>query len=617
LEKTENTGKKTADTVIVLKDVSFSYDSSHDFSHDFSHGQTHWILKDISLDVSKGEWIGVLGHNGSGKSTLVKILGALQTPSQGVCRLYGYDSGDGESLADIHRKVGLVFQDPESQIVGAVVEDDVAFAPENQGLPPTEIERKIAWALGKVGLSHKRGALSSALSGGEKQRLALAGALAADAECLVLDEPTSMLDPEGRVQVENLLRDLHGAGATIVQVTHRIEDVAGADRVLVLSRGQWAWQGRREDFWDQGERLGFRLPPLLELQRRLISKGIAVPSRAVADFVQIFLTQALLAQVPLSQVSFSQAPLSQAPLSAGTPDLSGDGENKGTGQKDEMPNGIFFEIRSLGYGVKMSTAPEIQILKDISCRIPKGKWFSILGRTGSGKSTLIQHLNGLCEVQSGEIWMEGKALPREKGELRDLRRRVGLVFQSPEDQLFSPTVREELAFAPLNWGFTPEETEASVKRAIKNVGLGEEYLERNPLLLSGGERRLVAIASTLAADPECVVLDEPTAGLDACHRGKITALLSRLKEAGKTIVTVTHDFEMAFEYSDRLLVMDEGAKICEGSVKDVLPVLAETADISTLPEILQLTALLRRHNVHVPLTWDFEFFVSFFALLRR
>ena len=562
-------GKAADSAVIVLKAVSFSYDG------------IHWVLKEISLEVSKGEWIVVLGHNGSGKSTLVKILGALQVPSQGVCVLCGHDSRDSASLTDIHRQVGLVFQDPESQIVGAVVEDDVAFAPENQGLAPSEIERKVEWALKKVGLFHKREALSSGLSGGEKQRLALAGALAADAACLILDEPTSMLDPEGRVEVESLLRDIHGSGTTIVQVTHRVEDAAQADRVLVLSQGQWAWQGQREDFWDRAENLGFRLPPLLELKKRLAFRGIAVSSNTVADFVEV---------------------IAEAAETAG---LSRDAP-PGGGEKSDLCSSVFFETLDLGYAVNLSTTFEVRVLKNISCFVPKGKWFSILGRTGSGKSTLVQHLNGLYAIQSGEIFLEGKPFPRQGADLRNLRRRVGLVFQSPEDQLFSPTVGEELAFAPRNWGFSEEEVTDSVKRAIENVGLDETYLERNPLHLSGGQRRLVAVASTLAADPECVVLDEPTAGLDAYHREKIVALLSRLKETGKTIVTVTHDFEMAFEHSDRLLVIDDGMKICEGSVHDVLPVLSETLGVSTLPEILQVTTLLRRRGTDVPLTWNLE-----------
>jgi energy-coupling factor transport system ATP-binding protein len=569
-----------ADAVIALKTVSFSYD------------EVHWILKGISLEVSKGEWVVVLGHNGSGKSTLVKILGALQIPSRGACFVCGRDTRDGASLADIHRRVSLVFQDPESQIVGAMVEDDVAFAPENQGLDASEIERRIDWALKKVGLSRKRGALSSALSGGEKQRLALAGALAADAVCLVLDEPTSMLDPEGRIEVEEILRDLHASGTTIVQVTHRLEDVVEADRALVLSQGQWAWQGRSEDFWDRAELLGFRLPPSLELKRRLASRGVAAPSSSVAD-----LARAVAEILPKTGEERKSTDFPMGPASCWSDSFQSDEE------RVAPPHDILFETRGLGHSFHASTPLEVRVLKNVSCLVPKGKWCSVLGRTGSGKSTLIQHLNGLYAIQSGEIFMEGKPLSRRSAELRDLRRRIGLVFQSPEDQLFSPTVYEELAFAPRNWGFSAEDADRSVRRAIENVGLGEAYLERNPLRLSGGERRLVAIASTLSADPECVVLDEPTAGLDARYRGKILALLSRLKEAGKTIVTVTHDFEMAFEYSDRLLVMDEGAKICEESVRQALPVLLETG-ASMLPKILRITSLLRERGASVPLTWD-------------
>ncbi|MDR3230651.1 MAG: ATP-binding cassette domain-containing protein, partial [Synergistaceae bacterium] len=249
-----------SDPVILLKDVDFVYDGGNR------------VLNGISLEVAGGERIVVLGHNGSGKSTLVKISGALQSPSQGVCFICGHDSTT-DSVA-IHGKVSVVFQDPEAQIVGAVVEDDVAFAPENQGLPSAEIEKRVSWALERVGLLHKRAALSSALSGGEKQRLALAGAIAADSVCLILDEPTAMLDPEGRIEVENVLRDLHASGITIVQVTHRLEDVREADRVLVLSGGRWAWQGRGEDFPDVAESLGFELPPLENLERRLSRRGV-------------------------------------------------------------------------------------------------------------------------------------------------------------------------------------------------------------------------------------------------------------------------------------------------------------------------------------------------------
>jgi energy-coupling factor transporter ATP-binding protein EcfA2 len=193
------------------------------------------------------------------------------------------------------------------------------------------------------------------------------------------------------------------------------------------------------------------------------------------------------------------------------------------------------------------------------------------------------------------------------------------VFQSPEDQLFSPTVREELAFAPMNWGFSKEDTDACVERALQSVGLRahekhekrekrEKYLDRNPLRLSGGERRLVAIASVLSANPDCLVLDEPTAGLDAKYREDVAALLSRLRDTGKTIVTVTHDLEMAFEQSDHMIVMDNGRIVCEGGVDDVLPTLLEMKAVM-LPELTRVSALLRSRGFNVPLAWRVENFI--------
>ncbi|MCL2009222.1 MAG: energy-coupling factor transporter ATPase [Synergistaceae bacterium] len=553
--------------LIALKSAGFSYDG------------VHWVLKGISLEVSKGERVAVLGHNGSGKSTLVKILGALQLPSQGACFVCGFDTSEPASLAEIRKRVSLVFQNPESQIVAAVVEDDVAFAPENQGLAPDEIEKKVAWALEKVGLLHKRGTLSSALSGGEKQRLALAGALAADAECLILDEPTSMLDPEGRAEVENVLRDIHASGTAIVQVSHRLDDVIQAGRVLVLSHGSWVWQGSGEDFLRDAKSLGFRLPPMMELRCRLFVRGETVEDVA----------EAVSKELP--------PPCGRLP--------------PGRGPEEEGGAALSFDIRDLSHSFGLGTPVETRTLKNISCVVPKGRWTSVLGRTGSGKSTLIQHLNGLYGVQSGEIFVEGGnggeliPIPAKGEALRNLRRRAGLVFQSPEDQLFSPTVREELAFAPMNWGFSKEDTDASVESALQSVGLRKEYLDRNPLRLSGGERRLAAIASVLSANPECLILDEPTAGLDAKFREDIVTLLSRLRDTGRTIITVTHDFEMAFEQSDHLIVMDKGRKVCEGGVGGVLPALLETEALM-LPEVVRVSALLRSRGFNVPLTWRAE-----------
>ena len=549
--------------LLSLRSVSFSYDG------------TRRVLDGISLDVRPGERVAVLGHNGSGKSTLVRILGALQAPLQGACFISGRDARD-VPFAELHATVGVVFQNPENQLVAAVVEDDVAFALENQGLPPKEIQERVDWALERVGMAHKRASPVSALSGGEKQRVALAGALAAKAECLVLDEPTAMLDPEGRLEVARVLRDVHASGTALVQVTHQLECLEDADRILVLASGRWLWQGAARDFWPEAERLGFELPPFRRLIAGLGARGVAVPSPSTDAVVSALETCLPEGVVP--------SPRPERPPEPAAP--------------------AFLEVRDLTFRFDGPDSAEEPVLDGVGALFPAGAWTAVVGRTGSGKSTLVQHLNGLYKVQAGRILLTGEPLPQKGEALHRLRRTVGLVFQAPEDQIFCPTVWEELAFAPKNAGFEGERLERAVRRALDGVGLSDGFLPRNPLALSGGERRLVAIASVLAAEPECLVLDEPTAGLDAAYRTRILALLSNLRAGGRTIVTVTHDLEMAFGCCDRLLVMDAGRSRGEGDVETALPSLMRVLSPSVWPEVLQVSDRLHARLSEIPLTWE-------------
>ncbi|NLL36036.1 MAG: ATP-binding cassette domain-containing protein [Fretibacterium sp.] len=550
------------EVVLALYKVTFSYD-----------GQTR-VLDEISLDVFKGERVIVLGRNGSGKSTLVRILGALQSPLQGACFICGRDAST-YLPGEVSRKIGVVFQNPESQIVASLVEDDVAFAPENQGYSSEEIGRRVFCALAQVGLLHKRSHLVTTLSGGEKQRLALAGALASEPDCLLLDEPTAMLDPEGRSDVAAVLSSLHEKGTTILQVTHQLEGLEKADRVLVLAQGRWAWQGAPEDFWGVAEGLGFELPPLRQLARRLRERGYPLPSVSIESVAEA------LGSFPL--------PLSRPQL-----------------VRTEADRAAAIEVEGLSCRFNPSTPLELLALNSVFARFPHSAWTSILGRTGSGKSTLVQHLNGLYPIQQGRILLDDVPLPQKGEELHRLRRKVGLVFQNPEEQLFCPTVREELAFAPNNLGFSKEEIALSVDRALEAVGLEEDFKERNPIRLSGGERRLVAIASVLSMDPSCLILDEPTAGLDAAYRKRILELLKSLKKNGKTIITVTHDLEMALEFSDRLLFLNQGRSELEGEPQAVVPLLIEKLSSRVCPDLLRVSLLLRKSRLNSPLFWRLD-----------
>ena len=545
---------RNSDTPLVeVQSVSFTYNAK----------DSGRALNRVSFFIRKGERVAVLGHNGSGKSTLVRILGGLFAPSEGVCRVKGTDIQELPSR-ELRNTIGMVFQDPENQIVAAMVEDDVAFAPENQGLPSSEIQRRVDSALDMSDMRHKQGASVAELSGGEKQRLALAGALAADVECLILDEPTAMLDPAGRVKVERVLRYLHKENMTIIQVTHQIgaENFDDIERVIVLSHGSIVWEGVTGDFWDKAESLGFELPDALKFRKFCEAGSINFPY----DFMNI--------NVP-------------SKFSAGT-------------NSHEVP--AKFKIAGLSFRHNDKS----YALRNIDAEIFAGEWLSIIGKTGSGKSTLVQHLNGLYKIQDGQIFFEGSPLPQKGEDLYRLRQRVGLVFQHPEDQLFSPTVREELAFAPKNAGFGAKALDDAVLYGLDCAGLPREFLDRNPVALSGGERRLVAIASVLSAMPECVVLDEPLAGLDASYQRKILGMLGRLRDQGKTIITVTHDLDMALNFSDRILILRDGEFVREGRPKEILDIIMESLDSDAWPDVLRISAEIRKVNHNFPLFYNYE-----------
>ncbi|MBQ6982170.1 MAG: ATP-binding cassette domain-containing protein, partial [Synergistaceae bacterium] len=394
--------------IIEVSSVSFAYDTQN----------TGRALNRVSFFINTGERVAILGHNGSGKSTLSKIMGGIIDPTEGSVIINGTDIKEIE-FRELRKTIGLVFQDPENQIVAAMVEDDVAFAPENQGLPSEEIQLRVEMALSASDMMHKKDAAVEALSGGEKQRLALAGILAADVKCLILDEPTAMLDPRGRVKVEKVLRYLHAEGMTIIQVTHQLEAESFSDiqRVIVLSKGEIIWEGSTESFWDNAEELGFTVPDSLKVKRYCDAKGISFPD-GLAKF----------------------RPIVKAQVSHGS-----------TSHEKFLIDGLGFKYEDKSYA-----------LKDIHANIYAGEWLSIIGRTGSGKSTLVQHFNALYKIQEGKIYFDGRELPQKGNDVHELRQKVGLVFQNPEDQLFSATVKEELAFAPKNAGFKGYDLEAAI-----------------------------------------------------------------------------------------------------------------------------------------------------------
>ena len=462
-------------------------------------------LRDVSLTVQRGEYLAIIGHNGSGKSTLAKHLNGLLLPTQGDVWVNDWNTRDAAHLLDVRSTVGMVFQTPDNQIVATIVDEDVAFGPENLGVPRPELRRRVDWALDTVELQAYRHRAPHLLSGGQKQRVAIAGILAMKPRVLVLDESTALLDPLGREEVLRIARRLNDDGTTIIAVTHFMQEAVLADRVIVLENGALVMQGSPREVFSQMERLRalqLDVPEITQLAQRLHARDAAFPSDVltVDEFVKA------LTEDGRRKTEDPGAPVLRRPSSV-----------------VRRPSIV---VHRLEHTYLRGTPLESVALRGVDLTIGRGEVVGIIGHTGSGKSTLVQHFNALLHPQPGEVRELDQDTRDPKLDTRALRRRVGLVFQFPEAQLFERYVGDDVAFGPWQAGLRGEELRARVREAMDAVGLSFDAFKDRPLYsLCGGERRRAALAGVLAIQPEILVLDEPTAGLDP--RGH-TDILGRL-----------------------------------------------------------------------------------------
>ena len=502
----------------------------------------------VDLDIEAGEFIAVLGHNGSGKSTLAKHINALLTPTSGTIWIDGVDTASEEDLWKVRQKAGMVFQNPDNQIIGTVVEEDVGFGPENLGLPTEDIWRRVEEALGKVGMMAFREKSPNRLSGGQKQRVAIAGVVAMRPECIVLDEPTAMLDPNGRMEVLKVVRELNEREhVTVILITHYMEEVVLADRVYVMDSGDVVMQGTPREIFSQVDVLKhyhLDVPEMTDLAYELKKAGVDLPD-------------GILTREELIE-SLGPAPASDGQETGETePDGSLRGADEPASHKEAAE--VLLEVRDVSYTYSVGTVYEVAALEHIDMTIRSGEFIGVIGHTGSGKSTFVQHLNGLIRPTSGQILWQGQDIYGSGFELRKLRTQVGLVFQYPEHQLFETDILTDVCFGPRNQGLTKEEAVKVAKDALRLVGIPEELEQASPFEVSGGQRRRVAIAGVVAMKPKVLILDEPTAGLDPQGRDEILDFLKKLQtERGVTIMLVTHSMEDAARYADRLIVLSEG-----------------------------------------------------------
>ena len=532
----------------------------------------------VSIDFEKGQFIAVLGHNGSGKSTFAKQLNALLAPTEGTVIVCGMDTRDDEQIFEIRKSAGMVFQNPDNQIIATIVEDDVAFGPENLGVETSEMKRRVEESLRAVGMYERRKDSPNHLSGGQKQRVAVAGILAMKPECIILDEPTAMLDPNGRKEVLRTIRRLNREeGITVIHITHYMSEVTEADVIFVMDHGKVAMQGTPKQIFsqvDELQKLGLDAPQATILAHRLRQGGIPLPEGILS--AEGF-TEAYRALPERYRV---RNPYESIPEHV---------EESVTELNNEAP---LLELRDVTYTYSPKTAYEKKALDAVSLQIRKGEFVCLIGHTGSGKSTLIQLLNGLEKPTSGTVLYRGQDINEKGYNRRALRSKVGLVFQYPEHQLFESTVLRDVCFGPKNQGLSEEEQTKRAEQALRLVGVSEEFWNDSPLALSGGQKRRVAIAGVLAMHPEVLILDEPTAGLDPQGRDEILSEIARIRrEAGITVVLVSHSMEDVAGYANWVHVMDRGKLLYAGKPAVVFSHMEELRKVGL--DVPQVTAIMR------------------------
>lgn len=493
-------------------------------------------LQQVSLTIAAGEFVLLTGPTGCGKSTLLKCFNGIIPhlsggKSQGKVTINGQDTRT-MTMAELSAAVGLVQQNPDDQIFATVIQDEVAFGPENLCMPPAKIEERLEWALKAVDLDGYRLRSTSALSGGQKQRLAIAAMLALEPRILALDEPISQLDPQGASEVMAVIQKLNREyGVTVVMVEHRIHEVAQyVDRIIVMKDGQVAFDAPARQAMCKAElfvAMGLRLPETVEISRRLKNGRIAMTVRETVDMLK-------------------PGSIRKLELPAACCQLAADG----------VP---ILEINDLFY---QYTKNDKMVLNGINVTIFQGEKVAIMGRNGAGKSTLMAHMAALTTPQQGSVKVTGCLIT---GKQKLPLGTVGMVMQNPDLMLFHSSVRQEVEFGLRNLKMVSAVLSERYNQAIQGLAL-TDLQDDPPLALSRGQRLRTAIAAIVAMQPEIVFLDEPTTGQD---KRNIESMMSALMKQVKTLVFCTHDVETVIRYATRVIVIDEGQVAADDAPRKV------------------------------------------------
>lgn len=530
------------DNVVHMCDVSYRYPKAEANT-----------LINVNLSVQKGEFLVVMGPTGAGKTTLALCLNGL-IPQLLEGKLTGNISVAGMDLRKyrvqtISKHVGLVLQDPETQIFAMTVEEDVAFGPRNHGVHAAEIQARVKKTLSLVRLNGYETRNTSELSGGEKQRLVIAGVLAMEPTVLVLDEPASELDPAGRAEIYATIDNLRSEqDLTVIVIDHGNEEIIQrADQVLVVNQGELAWQGLPEELFRNIpllHRFGIKPAPVSQLGWELCQKGLIQPGEIPLD---IPAAEQMIRTVLVK-------PMKSLPDNLANHQRSMDGP--------AAPAPILLEVRGLSHRY----SSELTALKSIDLTVRQGEFVAIIGPNGAGKTTLAKHFNGLLKPSAGDVVVSG--MNTKQYETFQLAQIVGHVFQNPDHQIFSVTVEKELEYGLRNAVIQQNEMRRRINEVLQFTNL-EQYREAHPFTLGKGQRQVIAVASILALKPSLLVIDEPTTGLDWTGARQMMALIKKLNEAGTSIIMISHDMDIVASYAKRVILMKEGKIVLDGDTKNV------------------------------------------------
>lgn len=510
---------------MVVRNLLFTY-----------NGGTHPAIRDVSFSIGEGQFVAIMGQAGAGKSTLCLCLNALiprlfkgEIEGQVVVKGFNASLSTIRAMAQV---VGFISQDFESQLICTSVEQEVAFGPENYGIPREELRRRVDKYLALVRLLDLKEREQATLSGGQKQLLSIAAVLALETPILVMDGPTSDLDGVGREQVLSIAEQAAGDGRSVIVVEHDAEALTRADHIVLMREGRVVAQDGPRKLLSQVtllEECGIRPPQLVSLFRRL---GFEESPLGVGESLDLLRSRDYTL-------------------------------HKRTGETSRFAGAPILEAHRISYAYSDGN---VEALRDVSVRIHEGDFLAVLGQNGSGKSTLGKLFSGMVRPTTGDMLVGDKkaAVMSRKA----LARFVGYVYQNPDSQIFAKTVYEEVSFAPRNFGIAREEIKVRVAQALGAVNL-EGYEGRDPFGLTRGERQRVAVASILVSRPKVLILDEPTTGLDYGQQMSMMKMLTALHAAGHTVIIITHCMWVAAEYATRTILMRQGKIIRDGPTREV------------------------------------------------